>query len=95
MDDQFSDGDSQLSTAHEPAPQSPVAILRWSGFVLGLVAVVAAVAALMPSNGELQLRAEESALVNAEEFMEAAAQAEVIQHTLAMAGMSSLLKVRR
>ncbi|HIF64545.1 MAG TPA: DUF4215 domain-containing protein, partial [candidate division UBP10 bacterium] len=61
MDDQFSDGDSQLSTGSEPAAESPMGILRWSGFVLGLVAVVAAVAALMPSNGELQLRAGESA----------------------------------
>ena len=42
MDDQFSDRDSQLSTGYEPAAQSPVGILRWSGFVLGLVAVVAA-----------------------------------------------------
>ena len=61
MDDQFSDRDSQLSTGYEPTAQSPVGILRWSGFVLGLVAVVAAVAAVMPSNGELQLRAGESA----------------------------------
>jgi len=36
-------------------------ILRWSGFVLGLVAVVAAVAAVMPSNDKLQLREGESA----------------------------------
>ena len=61
MGDQFSDRDSPLSTGHEPAAQSPMGILRWSGFVLGLVAVVAAVAAVMPSNDKLQLREGESA----------------------------------